>query len=115
MGQNVFRNGVSRPEKYVGELIDELGYNYNHHRYIDHREVDYYISDLGLAIFVDGCYYHACSKCGHGSNKYSYIIENDAELFNRLIDMGCKVIRYWEHSVWDNNFNIRLESDLLEV
>jgi DNA mismatch endonuclease (patch repair protein) len=60
-----------------------------------------------LVIFVDGCFWHGCPKCGHiphtNSKFWTAKFERNKER-DRLNDKairkaGMKVIRVWEHSL----------------
>lgn len=65
---------------------------------------DFYFPKHQLIIFIDGCYWHGCPKCGHipktntlywtakiGLNK-----KRDRRYVRELRKQGFKVIRIWE-------------------
>ena len=68
---------------------------------------DIIFPDLGLAIFVDGCFWHGCSRCGHTPKTRTAfwrakILRNrgrDRRNTNALRKRGLIVIRVWEHSL----------------
>lgn len=68
---------------------------------------DFYFPALRLAIFVDGCFWHGCPRCGHfpktrtdfWSAKIQRNIERDKVNKATLTKMGIKVLRVWEHSL----------------
>lgn len=68
---------------------------------------DLLIPSLGLAIFLDGCFYHGCPIHGHipKSNgaywapKIARNIGRDSSNARRLRRMGYRVWRFWEHAV----------------
>ena len=68
---------------------------------------DFYFDDARLAVFVDGCYWHGCWRCGHvpktrsefWSAKFERNRARDAHNNRRLRHMGIIVIRVWEHSL----------------
>jgi len=68
---------------------------------------DFYFPDLRLAVFVDGCFWHACRKCGHTpSNNRRYWSaklrrnrERDLRINKSLRIMGISVVRFWEHEL----------------
>lgn len=68
---------------------------------------DFYFPDKKLALFVDGCFWHGCSRCGHvpkKNNSYwaTKILRNqqrDVEKARQLREMGIMVVRFWEHQV----------------
>lgn len=71
---------------------------------------DFYFPDGKLAVFVDGCFWHGCPKCGHfprtNSAFWKAKIERnqdrDRRKTQKLIDGGYRVIRIWEHELQDN-------------
>lgn len=71
---------------------------------------DFYFPRSKLALFVDGCFWHGCSKCGHvptannnyWSTKLRRNMERDALKTKLLTDEGIKVLRFWEHEIQAN-------------
>ncbi len=63
-----------------------------------------------IIIFVDGCFWHGCPKCGHipRTNKafWKAKIEGtrsrDRKNTKALRNKGFKVIRFWEHELRGN-------------
>lgn len=70
---------------------------------------DFFFLDLQLAIFVDGCFWHCCARCGHFPKTRSdfwkaKLIGNkirDRRTNANLRAQGVKVIRIWEHDLAD--------------
>lgn len=68
---------------------------------------DIYFPIEKLAVFVDGCYWHGCPKCGHIPNtrkifwraKIERNKDRDVQNTKRLRAMGIRVIRVWEHDL----------------
>ena len=68
---------------------------------------DFYFKDLNIAIFVDGCFWHGCPRCGHIPRKNSAfwrekITRNrkrDKLTSKRLRHQGTRVLRFWEHDI----------------
>jgi DNA mismatch endonuclease (patch repair protein) len=71
---------------------------------------DFFFASAGLAIFVDGCFWHGCSRCGHlpknnGAFWKAKIGRNRARhkkvrgLLNRE---GIRTVRFWEHQLKEN-------------
>jgi len=68
---------------------------------------DFYFPDTKLAVFVDGCFWHGCPRCGHvptknrrfWSLKLSLNKARDRRDNSRLRRAGIKVIRIWEHEL----------------
>ena len=71
---------------------------------------DFYFSREKVAIFVDGCYWHGCPKCGHIPKTRSKFWEAKIKR-NRARDkikrmelrkIGISTVRIWEHELKDN-------------
>ena len=68
---------------------------------------DFYFAQKNLAVFVDGCFWHGCKRCGHipSKNKRFWIAkiqrnrQRDREKARALIAAGIDVIRFWEHEL----------------
>lgn len=68
---------------------------------------DFFFSGDRLAVFVDGCFWHACSRCGHfpRSNsaywraKLHRTRQRDRKTTQSLVAEGYRVLRFWEHEV----------------
>jgi DNA mismatch endonuclease, patch repair protein len=60
-----------------------------------------------IAIFVDGCFWHGCPRCGHipktnspfWQAKIQRNIERDRANIHKLYDSDFKVARIWEHEL----------------
>ena len=68
---------------------------------------DIIFPEIGLAIFVDGCFWHGCSRCGHTPKTRTAfwrakILRNqqrDRRNTRALRRQGLVVMRVWEHSL----------------
>jgi DNA mismatch endonuclease (patch repair protein) len=68
---------------------------------------DFFFPEERAVIFVDGCFWHGCEKCGHipkknrafWSAKINRNRERDASTTAWLRRNGFAVIRFWEHQV----------------
>ena len=68
---------------------------------------DIYFSDRKLAIFIDGCYWHGCPKCGHipktrtefWKAKIERNITRDKLNRAKLRKIDIKPLRFWEHQL----------------
>lgn len=71
---------------------------------------DFYFPGQGVVVFIDGCYWHGCPRCGHiphvNRPYWSAKIERNRERdkYNTLLleGEGHCVIRYWEHELQDD-------------
>ena len=70
---------------------------------------DVYFENEKIAIFIDGCFWHGCPKCGHVPKtrsefweaKINRNKERDKEKNKELKKIGIKIIRFWEHQLSD--------------
>ena len=68
---------------------------------------DFVFPRLHIAVFVDGCYWHGCRKCGLASKSntdywFAKIERNrqrDKENARELRRNGWEVVRIWEHDL----------------
>jgi DNA mismatch endonuclease (patch repair protein) len=68
---------------------------------------DFWFQRRAVAIFVDGCFWHGCRKCGRKpkSNvrfwlaKFAQNRKKDRDINRRLASSGVKVLRLWEHDL----------------
>jgi DNA mismatch endonuclease (patch repair protein) len=78
----------------------------SHHRSVIGRP-DFYFPQVPVAVFVDGCFWHGCSRCGHTPNtrsaywaaKFLRNRTRDRVVNRSLRRQGIKVIRIWEHEL----------------
>lgn len=71
---------------------------------------DFYFEATKLAVFVDGCFWHGCSKCLRlpRTNRKYWLTKiegnkrRDKHVTNCLRRSGTRVIRFWEHEVRDD-------------
>jgi len=71
---------------------------------------DFFFPFSRVAVFVDGCFWHGCPKCGHlPSNNRAYWAakikgnrQRDARNNAALVSMNIHVLRFWEHAIRDS-------------
>ena len=71
---------------------------------------DFYFPEHRLVVFVDGCFWHACPKCGRipktrvdfWRSKIEGNRDRDRSLTRTLRKRGFHVMRVWEHSLGDD-------------
>ena len=71
---------------------------------------DLYFPAQQLAIFVDGCFWHGCAKCGHVPTRNSAFWaiklarnrDRDISTNGALVRDGIAVLRFWEHELRDS-------------
>lgn len=65
---------------------------------------DFFFENKRVAVFVDGCFWHGCPKCGHvpkanrpyWTKKLSRNKQRDKEIRITLKNSGVRVVRVWE-------------------
>lgn len=65
---------------------------------------DFFFPRRRVAVFVDGCFWHGCPRCGHTpkTNRPYWIKKlarnkrRDAQIRRALRSEGIKVLRFWE-------------------
>ena len=68
---------------------------------------DFYFEAARLAVFVDGCFWHGCGKCGHipKTNRefWAFKLERNRQRHREVAALlkrkGIGVIRLWEHQL----------------
>ena len=78
---------------------------------------DFYFPNAKLAVFVDGCFWHACPRCGRlpSSNTEYWTLKIDSNrrrdnrIRGQLRRQGFHVMRIWEHELKGRSWLGRLE------
>ena len=68
---------------------------------------DFYFPKRRLAVFVDGCFWHGCRRCGHvpktnGGFWHAKIVGNrarDRQIRIQLQMSNIRALRFWEHEL----------------
>jgi DNA mismatch endonuclease (patch repair protein) len=85
---------------------------------------DFYFPAQRLAVFVDGCFWHACPRCARRtptnraafwSEKIDQNRRRDNRKRRQLRKEGYHVMRIWEHEVKDKQWETRLKSMLKRI
>lgn len=69
------------------------------------RTADIVFTKQRVAVFIDGCYWHACpehrtiarSNASYWADKLARNVARDADTTKKLQASGWSVLRYWEH------------------
>jgi DNA mismatch endonuclease (patch repair protein) len=83
---------------------------------------DFYFPRAQLAVFVDGCYWHACPKCcrmpasnaEYWNEKIDSNRRRDNRVRRKLRNEGLRVMRIWEHEIKGTSWLKRLSTMLSE-
>jgi DNA mismatch endonuclease (patch repair protein) len=77
---------------------------------------DFYFPNEKVAVFIDGCFWHGCAKCGKASKsrldfwlaKIERNQRRDRRYTRTLRSQGVRVLRVWEHDVKAGRWVARL-------
>lgn len=69
------------------------------------RTADIVFTKQRVAVFIDGCYWHACpehrtvaqANASYWSEKLARNVARDIDTNAQLMDAGWTVLRFWEH------------------
>lgn len=97
------------PEVAIRRLLHAQGLRYRVDQQVLpglRRRADIVFRTAGVAVFVDGCFWHACpihgtapkSNSGWWSAKLATNKRRDADTNERLRTAGWRVVRVWEHA-----------------
>ena len=100
------------PERALRSVLHRRGYRFRVHRPVPgaaRRKVDIVFPVEKLAVFVDGCFWHACpehatwpsANAAFWRRKLERNAERDRETDARLTASGWTVVRIWEHESVD--------------
>src|SRR5260370_3802438 len=79
---------------------------------------DFYFRRVKLALFVDGCFWHACPKCDRRTpttrsdfwrRKVAQNRRRDDKVRRELRSQGLHAIRIWEHELRDGKWLRRVQ------
>jgi len=84
---------------------------------------DFYFPVVRLAVFVDGCFWHACPKCGRipksrvefWATKIAGNRQRDNRTRRQLWNDGFAVMRVWEHELRRSSWIKRLQVRILKL
>jgi DNA mismatch endonuclease (patch repair protein) len=94
------------------------------HRKILNGKPDFYFPNYGLALFVDGCFWHACPVCNRRTPharadfwgpKIDQNRKRDNRVRRELRRHGYHVMRVWEHDLKRATWLTRLKAMLKRI
>ncbi len=73
---------------------------------------DFFFPKNHLAVFVSGCFWHGCRRCGHvpRTNRSFWALKikrnrgRDQANNKKLRRTGMRVLRFWEHELRENTY-----------
>lgn len=92
------RNNSTKSETILWQYLKGkqiLGFDFHRQRPIDQFIVDFYCSELFLAIELDGY-----------SHEYFDIAQKDQRKENRLKELGIHLIRFWDEEIFNDLDNV---------
>jgi len=71
---------------------------------------DFYFPSAKLAVFVDGCFWHGCARCGHipktNTGFWAAKIDRNRKRHRKVARLlnhrGIATLRFWEHQLRDH-------------
>jgi DNA mismatch endonuclease (patch repair protein) len=77
------------------------------HIRVEGAKPDFVFSRRKLAVFVDGCFWHACPECSkrpatntdYWTKKLTRNAQRDARQTSTLVAAGWRVLRFWGHEL----------------
>lgn len=97
----------TRPELLLRRALWHRGLRYRINKRVANTRPDLVFASARLAVFVDGCFWHACPL--HGTRpatngdfwrkKLLRNVERDADNTRTLVEAGWQVLRLWEHEI----------------
>jgi DNA mismatch endonuclease, patch repair protein len=100
---------ATRPELDLRRLVHAQGLRYRVDAPLPipgrRRRADLLFSRAKVAVFVDGCYWHACpihgtkprANAAWWAEKLARNVERDRDTDRRLERLGWTTLRFWEH------------------
>ena len=97
----------TKPEMALRRLLHRRGMRYRVHHPVPgtRRRMDLAFLGPKVAVFVDGCFWHACpehgtapaNNAGWWADKLAANVARDADTDRRLAEAGWAAVRIWEH------------------
>ena len=105
------RGNRSTEARFRSLLVREGFRGWNMHPEKVRGRPDFFFPADRLAIFVDGCFWHGCRRCGHFPRNNSIFWKTKIErnrrrdrlTTRRLQGNGIRVLRVWEHDLIEPN------------
>lgn len=102
------RSRDTSPELAVRRRLHAAGFRFRVARRPEsslNRTADIVFTKQRIAVFIDGCYWHACpehrtvarSNASYWAQKLERNVARDADTTSRLEEAGWTVLRFWEH------------------
>ena len=114
---SAIKSQKTRPENILKKSLRGNGFSFQPGLY---GKPDFADKKRRIAVFIDGCFWHKCSKHyrepksnkRYWREKIERNVSRSKEVTKRLKEEGWKVIRIWEHDV-ENNLDRTLKKLLI--
>ena len=101
------RSKDTKPELAIRKILCKKGYRYRIHDKKIFGKPDITFSKHKLAIFIDGCFWHACKKCYSEPKTNTFfwrkkIRDNKIrrkKVRKNLKENNWKIMEFWEHDI----------------
>jgi DNA mismatch endonuclease (patch repair protein) len=103
------RSSDTRPEMELRSALHRLGCRFRKNYVVRLPErrvrIDVAFPQRRVAVFSDGCFWHACPEHGHAPRRNVHYwgpklernVRRDREITRALEEAGWRVLRIWEH------------------
>lgn len=115
----------TKPEETVRKYLFSQGFRYRKNVSKLPGKPDIVLSKYKTIVFVNGCFWHAHQGCKwfvppksnseFWQNKFNYNISRDAQNYQKLRDLGWRVLIVWECEIRHGNATLRLENLVSEI
>ena len=90
----------TKPERFLKSILSVNGIQHCSQKQVFGLP-DIFI-EPNICIFVDGCYWHGCNKCGFNNDISVKKSNRDILVNNTLKNQHYRIIRIWEHDIYTN-------------
>lgn len=104
------RGQHTEPELILRRMLWNAAFRYRLHLRIEGIRPDLVLTAQRVAVFVDGCFWHGCpehyvrprSRTRFWGSKLVENVRRDRRQTRLLESMGWKVLRFWEHELFED-------------
>jgi DNA mismatch endonuclease (patch repair protein) len=115
----------TKPEEAVRKYLFSQGFRYRKNVSTLPGKPDIVLPRYKTVVFINGCFWHAHQGCKwfvppksnsvFWQNKFKYNMERDEQNYQKLYDLGWRVIIIWECEIRHGDAALRLEHLVAEI
>lgn len=115
----------TKPEEAVRKYLFSQGFRYRKKVSTLPGKPDIVLPRYKTVVFINGCFWHAHQGCKwfvppksnsvFWQNKFKYNMERDEQNYQKLYDLGWRVIIIWECEIRHGDAALRLEHLVAEI